>query len=233
MNKKLMIISLLVLAIASTAILTGCGSAAAAYRLAGIHNDKTLQASQSEYNSARADAADKLKETAKAGSEMLAAAKDLQANPKEEKASELENATDAYGTSIDKAVRQREVYAEGLEHLRDEVRAAKDRWTDVIQKMQDASLKNEHQRLMERRLRNLERKLQAAERGLTEYDGAITRAKDVHLVAESFRVNKLLGNIGDRIDTFAGDVKLANAALERAAETLLANLQTNEQVLGS
>ena len=232
MTKKHLLVFLLALAFASTALLTGCGSAAA-YRLAGVHNDQTLQAAQSDYNKARAGAAAKLTDTAKAGSQMLGAAKQLQEHPQEESTSKLEDASDGYGTSVAKAVSQREVYADGLEQLREEVQAAKERWSDIVQKMGDATLKNEHQRIMDRRLRNLERKLQAAERGLTAYDAALGRAKDVQLVAESFRQDALLGRIGDRIDSFAGEVKQANAELVRAADVLLANLQTDDAGAGS
>jgi hypothetical protein len=84
MTKRVSFFSLLVLAISFTAILTGCGSKAAVYRVAGIHNDATLQAAQSEYNKARQEAATKLAETAKAGGEMLDIAKQMQANPQDQ-----------------------------------------------------------------------------------------------------------------------------------------------------
>jgi hypothetical protein len=232
MSKKLTAVFLLALGFASTAVLTGCGSAAA-YHLAGLHNDNTLQSAQGDYNKARADAAAKLADTAKAGTEMLGAAKQMQDHPQEESTSKLEDATDGYGNSVDRAERQREVYADGLAQLREEVQATKERWADIIQKIGDEPLKNEHQRLMDRRLRNLERKLQAAERGLVAYDTALSRAKDVRLVAASLKEDAVLGRIGDRIDSFAGEVKLANAALVRAADVLLASLQPDESVAGS
>lgn len=232
MTKKLMLASLLALGFASTAALTGCGSAAA-YRLVGTHNDETLTAAQQDYNKARTEAAAKLADTAKAGTEMLNAAKQAQDHPQEPAASRLEDATDNYASSVDKAERQREVYADGLAMLREEVQAAKDRWSEVVGKIGDETLKNEEQRRMDRRLRSLDRKLQAAERGLTAYDTAMSRAKDARLVAASLKEDAALGKVGDRIDEFSGQVKQANAELVRAADLLLANLTVDEPVAGS
>lgn len=232
MTKKLMTLFLLVLGFASTAALTGCGSAAA-YRLAGVHNDQTLTDAQQNYNKARTEAAAKLADTAKAGTDLVSAAKQAQDHPQEQATSKFEEATDSYGSGVDKAERQREVYADGLVQLGEEVQAAKDRWSEVIAKIGDEKLKTEEQRRMDRRLRSLERKLQAAERGLAAYDTALSRAKDARLVAASLKQDIVLGKLGDRIDSFSGQVKQANAELVRAADLLLANLTVDEAVAGS
>jgi len=232
MTHKQMLVFLLALGFASTAALTGCGSASA-YRLAGIHNDETLRDAQQNYNKARAEAAAKLGDTAKAGTEMLKAAQQSQDHPQEQANSKLEDATDGYANSVDKAERQRDVYADGLAQLREEVQAAKDRWSELVGKIGDENLKNDEQRRMDRRLRSLDRKLQAAERGLAAYDTALSRAKDARLVAASLKQDLALGKVGDRIDEFSGQVKQANAELVRAADLLLASLPADESVAGS
>lgn len=134
---------------------------------------------------------------------------------------------------MEKAAHQREIYSDGLDSLREEVQAAKERWAEIVQKIGNDDLKREHQRLMDRRLRNLERKLQAAEKGLGAYDTALSRAKDVKLVAESFHQDAMLGRLGDKIDSFAADIKRANAEMVRAADILLASLQADDAVAGS
>lgn len=231
MFKKLMLLTLCMAAIVGcAAIIKGGAVPVLFYEAVGTHNQQTLKAAEYNVVRQRQTAAESMQNAAKTGDDMLTAAKDVAENPDSKAVSKLDKMVSTYMNNVDKATQQREGYANRVANLRDEVQYAEERWAEIIERMTDPAIKQEHQRTHDRMMRTLQRKLQVVEKELHTFDVALARAGNAELAAESLKQYAVLGTLAGKLDTFVFQVREANSAMTRAADALLATLHTEDTV---
>lgn len=231
MFKKLMLLTLCMAAIVGcAAIIKGNAVPVLFYEAIGTHNQQTLKAAEDNVVKQRQTAAESMQNAAKTGDDMLTAAKEVAENPDSKAVSKLDKTVSTYMKNVDKAGGQREVYANRVASLREEVQYAEEHWAEIIEKMTDPAIKQEHQRTHDRMMRTLQRKLQAVDKELHTFDVALARAGNAELAAESLKQYAVMGTLAGKLDSFVFQVREANSAMTHAANALLATLHSEDAI---
>jgi len=230
MFKKLVLLTLSMAVIVGCAvIIKGDSVPVQVYRALNIHNQQTLKAAEDTVTKDRQTTAETMTKAAKTGDDMLTAAKEVAVNPdSKDSVSKLDRTVSIYLANVAKATNQREAYAEGISDLRDEIQSQEEHWTEIIEKMTDPAIKQEHQKTHDRTMRSLQRKLQLVDKELHTLDGALARATNAELAAESLKQYAVMGNLAGKLDSFVLQVREANSAMTHAADALLATLHTDD-----
>lgn len=231
MLKKLMLLTLCLAAIVGcAAIIKGDAVPVLFYHAMGMHNQQTLKAAEDNVVKQRQTAAESMKDAAATGEDMVTVAKEVGEKRDAKAISKLDNVVATYMNNVDKANTQREGYVGQVANLREEVQYAEERWSEIIEKMTDAAIKQEHQRTHDRIMRSLQRKLQLVEKELRAFDGALARTANAELAAESLKQYAVMGTLAGRLDSFVFQVREANSAMAHAANVLLATLHSENPV---
>jgi predicted nucleic acid-binding Zn-ribbon protein len=231
MFRKLMLLTLCMAAIVGcVAIIKGSSVPVLFYQAMGTHNQQTLKAAEDNVVKQRQTAAASMQNAAKTGDDVVTAAKEVAENPDSKAVSKLDQTVSTYMKNVDQASRQREGYDAQVATLREEIQYAEEHWSEIIEKMTDPAIKQEHQRTHDRMMRSLQRKLQSVEKELHTFDVALARAANAELAAESLKQYAVMGTLAGKLDGFVFQVREANSAMTHAANALLATLHTDDTV---
>jgi hypothetical protein len=188
----------------------------------GIHNDKTMVDADNKAEQSRDTVKEDVKAAIESGKNVVEAVKQLQ-NPAP--LGTLDGPMATYIASIEKVGHSRQDYAERIDTLDEEVASERDRWNEVIEKMNVPELKAEHQKKMEHRMQSLHRKLQAAKNSLAVIDQGLNQAANARLAIESLRHDALASTLASKLDTFIGEMKDADKGLKQALASISSSFE--------
>jgi hypothetical protein len=195
---------------------------ASVIREMGIHTENTMVDADKKAEQSRDAIKNDVKAAIESGKNVVEAVKQV-GNPASLGALESPMAT--YIASIEKVGHSRQDYAERIDTLGEEIASERERWNEVIEKMNIPELKAEHQKKMERRMQSLNHKLQAAKNSLTVIDQGLNQAANARLAIESLRHDALAGAVASKLDTFIGEMKDADKGLNQALASISSSFQ--------